>query len=346
MYGQIKKHTHDYKENTKTIEKDFLEKNVKRSPMNDVRIYDNLNENFPDIHNNLLIQRKPIEGRVVKKTKAVKIYNGSIYESDDTIDVEAQQSITVESQGSIWSRRGPVGEGETKEQYRNGEQKYEWFPLIQGDEVIDYYMLENSFKPGYKHLDFKNRDVIGGVRSEEAAEEMRNEIDAGISERKGNAEAIKEYMRKMKNQGKKRYAENMFLGPAFERAVEQYIKDKHEGYPVVSGIRYGKAELDFVVFQRKDVIIYSAKIDKDKYSPKVDRRHWETILNACYDSTTKNRNERVIMEKWDEIKTYLPLTRQELNPPVIRLIYLGDFIKNEREMTPEDFINSVHEENE
>lgn len=50
------------------------------------------------------------------------------------------------------------------------------------------------------------------------------------------------------------------------------------------------------------------------------------------------------MKNWEEIREYLPQTRQELNAPLIRCVSLDSFVIDNEKMTPERFKSLVRTE--
>ncbi len=258
------------------------------------------------------IQCMPISGKVFRDTKKVKLSEGSIFNSKTVEDVRGNEVITVESALALWSRLGPYRDLEDKKRYAKRPHKYEWLPMMIDGGVTDWYIREGTFDPLASHLEFRNLGVVGELNI------MRENGDDIDPERRP-----------------------VHAGLAFEHAVEQYIRDRHEGYFVVKGLQIrGQAELDFVVFQGPDIIIYSAKLQFGQFKPKIDGKHWDTIKGACYDEDGKRKEAAPEgLEQWDEIKEYLPLNEGDLHEPEIRAITLDKFKKEDGEgMTTEDFL--------
>jgi hypothetical protein len=231
-------------------------------------------------------------------THLVRPIHGTIFGGKETAQVSHGMELEIDTDHSIWSRRGPNQEQvENRMEDSQSGQKYEWYPVIsinEKDAPSNSYLRDETFiAPSELRLgqSLKDEALDGIARANE-----KNQPGSGkpvepnydtIKDPTSKQKAQDSYKSRLatwmkKNQGKslQELLNIVFqnLGTTFERAAEDFIVRKHPGCTIYDGLSLGSQhELDFVVIQGQDVIIYSAKLDPSKVHPATDLEHWEAI---------------------------------------------------------------------
>lgn len=201
-------------------------------------------------------------------THLVRPIGGSIFEGEETAEVYQGMNLNIDTDRSIWSRRGPNQEvEENRLSDEDGLQIYEWYPVLS---------IDGSETPSNSYL----RDETFIAPSElNISGKMKAEGEKAIERAKGKDE-------KKKNQKKKppKSKENLLtmvfqsIGTTFEEAAQNFVVHKHPGCTIYASLKLGsKDELDFVVIQGEDVLIYSVKLNPAKVHPPTDLDHWNKI---------------------------------------------------------------------
>jgi hypothetical protein len=302
-----------------------------------------------------IIQKKPVNISTTKETDIVGLQNGSIYTSDISKSITADTNLEIETDDSIWSRRG----SEWKEDGAEKKQSNHWYKVNKKvEEDIsqkNYYFLDDYQK--YQVLDrpvidkqmrekydaplneiIKNGDdreknsarpkTIKGMKDDDAnSKKSANEaiLHDSLAKALGNISALTAfYIKKEDEDGKKdaiNYAKdaeenakraigkkkqsdkkndrlNQNLGQFFELYCEDFIKTKHPSSTIYTGLKVGNAEVDFVIIEGDDVLLYSIKLNQEKAKEKQDMKLWNSILFGK--AKEEDKTNEMIKQRWDD----------------------------------------------
>lgn len=244
-----------------------------------------------------VIQRAVLEVTITGITHLVRPIAGSIFGGEETLEVDDGTIIRIDTDRSIWSRRGPNQEvDENRIADREGPQIYEWYPVrsIDGRPAPENsYLRDETFvAPGELTISEGMKDegqgAIDRAKSKDQSSKTRPTEPDYTKIPSDKQDVIKrKYQEKLTKWQEKNHPKSLqelllivfqSIGTTFEEAAENFVVRKHPGCIIYAGLKTdSQHELDFVVIQGEDVLIYSAKLDSDKVDPPTDRAHWEAI---------------------------------------------------------------------
>lgn len=243
-----------------------------------------------------VIQRARLVVTITGITHLVRPRDGSLFEGEETREVSQGMRVELDTDQSIWSRRGPNQEvPENRSDDRQGSQIYEWYPVLSIDgepAPPNSYLRDETFvAPGEltisEDMKARGQKAIDRANSHYQSKARPQEPDYTKVPPGKRAEIEQKYKERLAKSQAKNHSKSLQelliivfqdIGTTFEEAAEEFVVRKHPGCIIYAGLKTdSQHELDFVVIQGEDVLIYSAKLDSDKVNPPTDRAHWEAI---------------------------------------------------------------------
>lgn len=244
-------------------------------------------------------QLEPISEIITGVTHLVIPVHGSIFNGRESLELHHGDNVVIEPEGAIWSRRGPNQEDRRlREADRTGEQIYEWYPVISVNQRRltggPHYLRDETFVTPHHALGVSPPIAQEGLDAIKRANDKNKpsgkkpvmpDLSKVPSEKQKSVE--QSYQKNLAKWNKSNTGKSMQellnivfqnLGITFEKAAQPYIYKKHPSGVIYTGLAFGSQnELDFVIIQGQDVLIYSAKLNPEQFSPSTDLAHWNEI---------------------------------------------------------------------